>query len=89
MGMNKKLLYNKYFKNNMIFNHNLIFLIINFLIIGDGSNKSQNKPILNNYFEMLRNDDKITIQKMKSSNNYSVAKMSDGNLLGWGSNESG
>ena len=33
MGMNKKLLYNKYFKNNMIFNHNLIFLIINFLII--------------------------------------------------------
>ena len=33
MGMNKKLLYNKYFKNNMIFNHNLIFLIINFLIM--------------------------------------------------------
>ena len=38
MGMNKKLLYNKYFKNNMIFNHNLIFLIINFLIIYNNYN---------------------------------------------------
>ena len=40
MGMNKKLLYNKYFKNNMIFNHNLIFLIINFLIMNKKKNSN-------------------------------------------------
>lgn len=37
----------------------------------------------------LRDNENLTIVDFKSSNNYTVALMSDGNLYGWGSNESG
>ena len=58
-------------------------------VLGDGNNKSQATPIINNYFQFLINKEKNTIKLMKSANNYSVVLMSDGNLLGWGSNECG
>jgi len=37
----------------------------------------------------LKNNEKLEIKSFKSANNYTVALMSDGNLYGWGSNESG
>jgi alpha-tubulin suppressor-like RCC1 family protein len=37
----------------------------------------------------LKNEEKLTIKKVKSSESYSVALLSDGKLYGWGSNESG
>ncbi len=44
---------------------------------------------MNNHFIYLQEQEKLTIKEIKSANNYSVALMSDGNLYGWGSNESG
>jgi alpha-tubulin suppressor-like RCC1 family protein len=37
----------------------------------------------------LKKTDKLEVLDFKSANNYTVALMSDGNLYGWGSNESG
>jgi len=47
------------------------------------------EPRKNEYFERLRLEKNLRIVKMKSSNNYTIALMSDGNIYGWGSNESG
>jgi alpha-tubulin suppressor-like RCC1 family protein len=37
----------------------------------------------------LKENEKLEVVDFKSANNYTVALMSDGNLYGWGSNESG
>jgi alpha-tubulin suppressor-like RCC1 family protein len=37
----------------------------------------------------LKETEKLDVVDFKSANNYTVALMSDGNLYGWGSNESG
>ena len=58
-------------------------------VFGDGNNKDSIFPRKSTYFEELRNRNQMVITKLKSANNCSVALMSDGNLYGWGSNESG
>ncbi len=37
----------------------------------------------------MKENEKLEVVDFKSANNYTVALMSDGNLYGWGSNESG
>lgn len=58
-------------------------------VFGNGESKSLWVPQLNDFFVHLRDNENLTIVDFKSSNNYTVALMSDGNLYGWGSNESG
>ena len=59
-------------------------------VFGDGNNKSHNTPKRNEFFEdYLKKELHLSIVKLKSCNNYSVALMSDGNLYGWGSNDFG
>ncbi|CAD8142128.1 unnamed protein product [Paramecium pentaurelia] len=59
-------------------------------VFGDGNNKSFNIPQRNEFFEgYLKKELNLSIVKLKSCNNYSVALMSDGNLYGWGSNDFG
>ncbi len=41
-------------------------------VLGDGNNKSQYKPVKNNYFEIVKTEDKNTIKIIKSANNYTV-----------------
>lgn len=48
-------------------------------VFGDGNNKSLKAPIKNEYFEgYLKEKLKLSIRKMLSCNNYSMALMSDG-----------
>jgi len=58
-------------------------------VFGDGSNKSLKTPHFNDNFERMKVDDNLTVVKLSSANNYSVALMSDGGLYGWGANEFG
>jgi alpha-tubulin suppressor-like RCC1 family protein len=58
-------------------------------VFGNGESKSLWIPKKNDYFAYLKDSEKLSIKTLKSANNYSVALMSDGNLYGWGSNESG
>lgn len=47
-------------------------------VFGDGNNKSHKTPQFNTYFEYLKKEQNMTIVKMLSCNNYSLALMSDG-----------
>jgi alpha-tubulin suppressor-like RCC1 family protein len=58
-------------------------------VFGNGNSKSLWGPKVNDYFQYLKETDKLEVVDFKSANNYTVALMSDGNLYGWGSNESG
>ena len=58
-------------------------------VFGNGSNKNLQIPTLNEHFEYLRKEENLSIKKLKSCNNYSMALMSDNSLYGWGLNEEG
>lgn len=63
---------------------------IDYGVFGDGNNLSLKLPKFNEYFQdYLKTQLGLSIVKMKSCNNYTVALMSDGLLYGWGSNENG
>lgn len=48
-------------------------------VFGDGNNKSLNSPSRNDYFETyLKQQLNLSVVKLKSCNNYSMALMSDG-----------
>ncbi|KAL4446187.1 hypothetical protein ABPG74_021726 [Tetrahymena malaccensis] len=56
---------------------------------GDGYSKDLLLPRRHNYFEVLQKTEKTTIKSLKSCNYYTVAHLSDGKLVGWGSNDYG
>ncbi|EGR32423.1 regulator of chromosome condensation protein, putative [Ichthyophthirius multifiliis] len=57
-------------------------------IFGDGIFTEQLKPRLNQYFTREKQNG-TTIEKIKSCNYYSIAKLSNGKIVGWGSNDFG
>eukprot|EP01017_Pseudomicrothorax_dubius_P011907 TRINITY_DN1459_c0_g1_i3.p1 TRINITY_DN1459_c0_g1~~TRINITY_DN1459_c0_g1_i3.p1 ORF type:complete len:407 (-),score=115.97 TRINITY_DN1459_c0_g1_i3:137-1357(-) len=57
-------------------------------VFGDGKSKSCEAPHKNSYLEQLKKEG-LTVLKLKSVSNYSVALMSDGLLYAWGSNDAG
>ena len=46
-------------------------------VFGNGYNKSLLCPIKNDYFELIKKEDKLIVEKMKSCNNYTVALFSN------------
>lgn len=58
-------------------------------VFGNGGNSNKQIPTLNDHFEYLRESEGLTIKKVQSRNNYTVALMSDGYIYGWGSNDEG
>lgn len=56
---------------------------------GDGYSKDLLLPRKSNYFEILKKTDNTTIENLKSCNHFTVAKLSNGHLVGWGSNDYG
>eukprot|EP01016_Furgasonia_blochmanni_P044116 TRINITY_DN6095_c0_g1_i3.p2 TRINITY_DN6095_c0_g1~~TRINITY_DN6095_c0_g1_i3.p2 ORF type:complete len:225 (+),score=68.31 TRINITY_DN6095_c0_g1_i3:756-1430(+) len=58
-------------------------------VFGDGNSKSLNLPKLNDNLKRMRDDENLKIVKLKSNANWTLSLMSDGNLYGWGSNDSG
>lgn len=60
-----------------------------FSVFGNGSNSNRQLPVLNSHFEYLRDQENLTVKKLQSRGNYSMALMSDGYLYGWGSNDQG
>lgn len=53
---------------------------------GDGKNENYPLPSPNEYFTYLKDEENITIKKVKSCESYSIALLNDGKLYGWGSN---
>ena len=58
-------------------------------MFGDGTNRNLSTPSLNEAIKRMKDEENLSIMKIKSANNYSLALMSDGNLYGWGTNENG
>ncbi|KRX03451.1 Regulator of chromosome condensation 1/beta-lactamase-inhibitor protein II [Pseudocohnilembus persalinus] len=57
--------------------------------LADGACEGILSPQVNENFELLREHEGLTIQKIQSASHFSVALMSDGNLYSWGKNNQG
>lgn len=56
---------------------------------GDGYSKDLLLPRLSNYFDVIKRTENTTIEEIKGCNYFTVARLSTGALVGWGSNDFG
>lgn len=57
--------------------------------MADGYGIGVLNPTVNENFNLLKNKYKITVNKIKSAEHFSVALFSDGKLYSWGRNNQG